>query len=80
LPPASVAPQLIFLSAVHFTALDSPAFLAFPPQSLLPVSSFMPPPQIQVLEPHPWPWSAVTLLAQNELVNGGLLAPADNGM
>jgi hypothetical protein len=40
----------------------------------------MAPPQIQVLEPHPWPQSTVTPLALNELVNGELLAPAGDGL
>jgi hypothetical protein len=36
----------------------------------------MAPPQIRVLEPHPWLRSTVTLLVLNDLVNGSLLAPA----
>jgi hypothetical protein len=40
----------------------------------------MAPPQILVLEPHPWPRSTVTPLALNELVNGGLLVPAGDDM
>jgi hypothetical protein len=40
----------------------------------------MAPPQILVLEPHPWPRSTVTLLALNQLVNGGLLASAGDGL
>jgi hypothetical protein len=40
----------------------------------------MAPPQILVLEPHPWPRSTVTLLALNELVNCGLLVPAGDGL
>jgi hypothetical protein len=39
-----------------------------------------PPQPIQVLEPLPWPRSTVTSFALNELVNGGLLAPAGEGM
>jgi hypothetical protein len=72
--------QLIFLSVMCSTALGSPAFLELPPQSLLPLSFSMAPPQIRVLEPHPWPRSTVTPLALNELVNGGLLVPASNGL
>jgi hypothetical protein len=39
-----------------------------------------PPQPIRVLEPLSWPWSTVTPFALDELVNGGLLAPADDGM
>jgi hypothetical protein len=45
-----------------------------------PLSFSMSPPQIRVLEPHPWPRSIVTPLALNELVKGGLLAPAGDGL
>jgi hypothetical protein len=38
-----------------------------------------PPQPIIVLEPLPWTRSTVTLFALNELVNGGLLAPAGEG-
>jgi hypothetical protein len=37
------------------------------------------PQPIVVLEPLPWTQSTVTLFALNELVNGGLLAPASEG-
>jgi hypothetical protein len=39
-----------------------------------------PPQPIVVLEPLPWTRSTVTSFALNELVNGGLLAPAGEGM
>jgi hypothetical protein len=35
-------------------------------------------PPIRVLEPHPWPWSTVTPLLLNELVNGGQLVLASD--
>jgi hypothetical protein len=39
-----------------------------------------PPQPIRVLEPLPWFRSTVTPRVLNELVNGGLLAPAGEGM
>jgi hypothetical protein len=48
----------------------------------LPCSRSCPPwpPQIRLLEPHPWPRSTVTPLVLNELVNDGLLALAGDSL
>jgi hypothetical protein len=75
-------PQLAFFSVVCSAVLglahvsrDSAAV----PNS--PFSfSMAPPQQIRVPEPLPWPQSTTMPLALNELVNGVLLAPADDGM
>jgi hypothetical protein len=61
----------IFLSFVSLSIRRLPSFLLSP--------AIAPPQPIVLLEPLPWTQSTVTSFALNEQVNGGLLAPGDEG-